>query len=97
MRPKSTHPVSSARRSSLSGTCLGAPPRRRLRRPKKSRTDNRASGRPAGLPPAGHARCASGYFAIALFHTSWVQASAPGSFLITGALPPESSTFTVRW
>ncbi len=36
------------------------------------------------------------YFAIALSVTAWVQASVPGSFLITGSLPPASSTFTVR-
>lgn len=43
------------------------------------------------------AACDARYLAIALSQTACVQAAAPGSFLITGSLPPASRTFTVRW
>ena len=36
------------------------------------------------------------HFFVAASHTTWVQAAAPGSFLMTGALPAVISTFTVR-
>ena len=50
----------------------------------------------AGPQPATRRR-AGIYFPIALSNTTLLQASGPGSFLITGALPPESRTLTVRW
>src|SRR5205085_3183148 len=36
------------------------------------------------------------HFLVAASHTAWLYAAAPGSFLITGELPPVSSTLTVR-
>ncbi len=62
---------------------LGGPPTFQAGRPIQRAP---APFRPAGLP----------YFAIALSVTACVHASGPGSFLITGSLPPASSTFTVR-
>ena len=50
----------------------------------------------AAAQSVGALRQAS-YFAIALSVTACVHAAAPGSFLMTGSLPPASSTFTVRW
>jgi len=53
------------------------------------------TGRPIRRAPAPRAGRRP-YFAIALSVTACVQAAGPGSFLITGSLPPASSTFTVR-